>query len=50
MNIAENMLDLIGKTPLVKINKLNQTKATILAKIESRNPARRDYTQRCYYN
>lgn len=39
MNIAENMLDLIGKTPLVKINKLNQTKATILAKIESRNPA-----------
>ena len=39
MNIAQNMLDLIGKTPLVKINKLNQTKATILAKIESRNPA-----------
>ena len=38
MNIAQNMLDLIGKTPLVKINKLNQTKATILAKIESRNP------------
>ena len=38
MNFAENMLDLIGKTPLVKINRLNKTNTTILAKIESRNP------------
>lgn len=39
MNIAENMLDLIGDTPLVKINRLNSGKALIVAKIESKNPA-----------
>ena len=39
MNIAENMLDLIGDTPLVKINRLNSGKALIAAKIESKNPA-----------
>lgn len=38
MKIAENMLELIGKTPVVKINKLNNTKANIFAKIESFNP------------
>lgn len=38
MNVSENMLDLIGKTPLVRINRLNKTNTTILAKIESRNP------------
>lgn len=38
MNFSENMLDLIGKTPLVRINRLNKTNTTILAKIESRNP------------
>ena len=39
MNVVENMLNLIGKTPLVKINKLNNGKAVIFAKIESFNPA-----------
>lgn len=38
MKIAKNMLDLIGKTPLVKINKLNSGKAEIIAKVESFNP------------
>lgn len=39
MNISENILDLIGNTPLVKINKLNTGKSTVLAKVESFNPA-----------
>ncbi|MFR1672275.1 MAG: cysteine synthase A [Candidatus Gastranaerophilaceae bacterium] len=38
MNVSENLLDLIGNTPLVKINKMNNTNATILAKVESFNP------------
>ena len=36
--IFENITDTIGFTPLVKINKLGSEKATILAKLESRNP------------
>ncbi len=39
MKIAENLLELIGKTPLVKINKLNSGEAMIVAKLESKNPA-----------
>ena len=39
MNIAQNMSELIGKTPMVKINKLNQSSANIFAKLESFNPA-----------
>ncbi len=39
MKIANNVIDLIGNTPLVKINKLNDTKATIVAKLEYFNPA-----------
>lgn len=39
MKIAENILDLIGNTPLVKINKLNDGKSVLLAKVESFNPA-----------
>lgn len=39
MNIANSLIDLIGNTPLVKINKLNDGKALIAVKIESRNPA-----------
>jgi cysteine synthase A len=39
MKIYKNVLETIGKTPLVQINKLTQdTNATILAKMESRNP------------
>lgn len=39
MKIAENLLELIGNTPLVKINKLNDGNAVIAAKLESKNPA-----------
>ena len=39
VKIFNNALGLIGKTPLVKINKLNNSKANILAKIEYFNPA-----------
>ncbi|MFA5742673.1 MAG: cysteine synthase family protein [Candidatus Paceibacterota bacterium] len=39
MNYAKNILETIGNTPLVKINKLNQNpKANIFAKIEGVNP------------
>lgn len=38
MKTAENMLELIGNTPIVKINKLNNTDAFIYAKLESFNP------------
>ena len=39
MKIAQNILELIGNTPLVKINRLNEGKSIVLAKIESFNPA-----------
>ena len=40
MKIAENVLGLIGNTPLVKINRLNQDGcANVVAKLESFNPA-----------
>ena len=35
---AEKITDLIGKTPIVKINKLNQSGATVYAKLELFNP------------
>ncbi|WP_147821509.1 cysteine synthase A [Salidesulfovibrio onnuriiensis] len=39
MNIADSMLDLIGRTPLVKLNKLSQNlNATVVAKLENFNP------------
>ena len=38
MNIKENILSMIGKTPLVKINKLNDSPAQLLAKVEFFNP------------
>ena len=38
-HIAENMLSLVGNTPLVKINRLNSAPAEILVKLESANPA-----------
>lgn len=38
MKTAENMLELIGNTPIVKINQLNNTEAFIYAKLESFNP------------
>lgn len=36
--IAENILEKIGNTPLVKIGKLNKGKAEVLAKVEYFNP------------
>lgn len=39
MKIAENLTELIGNTPLVKINRMNPTSATIAAKLEYYNPA-----------
>jgi len=39
MKTYKNILETIGKTPLVKINKLTQdVNATVLAKLEARNP------------
>ncbi len=37
--IYESILDTIGHTPLVRINKINSTKAIILAKVEYFNPS-----------
>ena len=38
MKIAANILEKIGGTPLVKINKMNDSKADVLAKVEFFNP------------
>src|SRR5512136_1639200 len=39
MKVNNNVLDTIGKTPLVKITKLTEgTDVTIIGKLESRNP------------
>jgi cysteine synthase len=39
MKIYKNILETIGKTPLVQINKLTKgAKATVVAKLEARNP------------
>lgn len=39
MKIANNLIELIGNTPLVQINKLNASKARVVAKLEYYNPA-----------
>ena len=39
MKIANNILELVGNTPLVRLNALNKTKATVLAKLEFFNPS-----------
>jgi cystathionine beta-synthase len=39
MNYYENVLHLIGRTPLVKLNRMTEgIRATVLAKMESLNP------------
>jgi cysteine synthase A len=38
-HIYNNITDLVGRTPLVKLNKVNDTHATIAAKLEWFNPA-----------
>ena len=37
--IYNNILELIGKTPLVKLNKLNDSEAEIALKLEFFNPS-----------
>ncbi|MBQ8458910.1 cysteine synthase A [bacterium] len=39
MNIAKDLTELVGNTPMVQLNKLNQTKAKVFAKLEYFNPA-----------
>lgn len=39
MNIAKDLTELVGKTPLVQFNKLNTGEANILVKLEYFNPA-----------
>jgi len=38
MNIAGNVLECIGRTPLVRLNRMNPAGVRILLKLESRNP------------
>src|SRR5436309_1426096 len=39
MNVAQSVLELIGRTPLVRLNRLPKAEgATVLAKVEARNP------------
>jgi cysteine synthase A len=39
MNIAENMIELVGNTPMVRLNKLSKgLPATVVAKLEFNNP------------
>lgn len=39
MKIYENIIELIGNTPIVKINKMNKADATVAVKVEYFNPA-----------
>lgn len=39
MKIANNLIELIGNTPLVKINQMNKSSALVVAKLEYYNPA-----------
>lgn len=39
MKIAKNLIELIGNTPLVQLNRLNKTAAQVVAKLEFYNPA-----------
>lgn len=40
MKIAKNLIELIGNTPLVQLNRLNQSSAKVVAKLEFYNPAK----------
>ena len=46
--IADSVLDLVGDTPMVRLNRLVQAGwAEVLAKVESMNPARRSVVRSC---
>ena len=38
MKIAKNLIEIVGNTPLVQINKMNQSSAQVVAKLEYYNP------------
>ncbi len=38
MKYFNNITELIGNTPLVKLNKVNESEALVLAKVETFNP------------
>ena len=39
MKVHNNVLETVGKTPLIRLNRLTaDVKATVVAKLESRNP------------
>ncbi len=44
--VYSNNAEAIGNTPLVRINRIIQSPATVLAKVESRNPA---FSVKCRY-
>ena len=39
MNYRSNIIETIGRTPLVRINRMNSTQAVVLAKVEALNPS-----------
>lgn len=39
MKIAKNLLELVGNTPLVQLNRMNKSDAQVVAKLEYYNPA-----------
>lgn len=47
--IYDNVLDLIGSTPLVRLKKLNNTDAQILLKLEFKNPSASIKDRAAYY-
>lgn len=47
--IYDNVLELIGNTPLVRLNKMNDTECEIALKLEFYNPAESVKDRPCYY-
>ena len=39
MKVAENVLDMIGKTSMVRLNRVNKAETNVLAKLEYLNPS-----------
>ncbi|MBQ9688239.1 pyridoxal-phosphate dependent enzyme, partial [bacterium] len=47
--IYNNVLELIGKTPIVRLTKLNDTKADVYLKLEFQNPSSSVKDRAAYY-